>query len=157
MDATTMRSKNSLTSKLQIDYPQFLFKKANRFLWSPSDQTIYYTEDKDDYSVFLLHELAHGLLDHADYDQDIELVVMERKAWDKVVSLAKKYDVKIKKDIIQSTLDTYRDWLHARSTCPNCKTTGIQVSKKNYICPACNCKWSVNEARICTLRRYKIK
>ena len=152
-----MPSTSSLISKLQSDYPQFLFKKASRFLWSPTDKTIYYTDKNNDYSIFLLHELSHGLLNHADYSHDIELIAMESKAWDKVIELAKKYEVSINEDAIQSTLDTYRDWLHSRSTCPNCRATGIQNGKKSYHCLACNHEWRVNEARICALRRYKMK
>jgi tRNA(Ile2) C34 agmatinyltransferase TiaS len=103
----------------------------------------------------LLHELSHGLLNHADYNYDIELIAMECKAWDKVGELAKKYEIVINDNIIQLTLDTYRDWLHSRSTCPSCKATGIQDGKKSYSCLACGYKWRVNEARICALRRYK--
>lgn len=152
-----MPSTASLISKLQIDYPQFLFKKATRFLWSPSDQTIYYTDKKGANYIFLLHELSHGLLDHADYNHDIGLIAMESKAWDKVIELADYYDVPIDDGIVQSTLDTYRDWLHLRSTCPNCKATGIQNGKTSYLCLACNHEWRVNEAKICALRRYKMK
>jgi hypothetical protein len=152
-----MPSIASLISRLQTDYPQFLFKKASRFLWSPSDKTIYYADKNDDYAIFLLHELSHGLLNHADYNHDIELIVMERKAWDKVIELARDYDVAITSETIKSTLDTYRDWLHSRNACPNCKATGIQNGKKSYLCLACNHEWQVNEARICALRRYDIK
>lgn len=150
-----MPSTVSLISQLKTDFPQFLFKKSVRFLWSPIEQTIYYGSLNNN-QVFLLHELAHGLLGHADYKHDIELITMERKAWDKVIEIASNYGIVIDNDIIQSTLDTYRDWLHARSTCPNCNATGIQINKSNYSCLACNHKWIVNEARICALRRYKI-
>ena len=152
-----MPSTASLASKLQTDYPQFLFIKASRFLWSPSEKTIFYTDKNNDNCIFLLHELSHGLLDHADYSHDIELIAMESKAWDKVTELANKYKVTINEKSIQLTLDTYRDWLHSRSTCPNCKATGVQNGKKSYYCLACNHEWRVNEARICALRRYKIK
>jgi len=152
-----MLSIASLISKLRTDYPQFLFKKNSQFLWSPSEQTIYYTDTNTADPIFLLHELAHGLLGHSDYNHDIELVAMERKAWVKVIELAKEYDVTIGDDIIQTNLDTYRDWLHSRSTCPDCQATGIQVSRKSYLCLACCRKWRVNDARVCALRRYRIK
>jgi hypothetical protein len=81
---------------------------------------------------------------------------MERDAWDKANEIAEIYHLEINDEIVQSTLDTYRDWLHERSNCPVCQASGIQIEKYAYRCIACNHKWRVNEARICALRRYKI-
>lgn len=148
-----MPSTASLLLQLKADYPQFSFKKATSFLWSPSEQTVYYTDENKGYS-FLLHELSHGLLGHADYNHDVELLAMERQAWDRASELAKTYGLTISDDVKESTLDTYRDWLHARSTCPKCSATGLQLKKRLYTCPACRQDWQVNEARICALRRY---
>ncbi len=150
-----MPSTASLIHQLKTNYPQFSFKKSKRFLWSPSEQTVYYTDSDNDYS-FLLHELSHGLLDHVGYNRDIELLAMERAAWDKAVDLAPDYKLKISDDTVESTLDSYRDWLHARSTCPNCKATGLQIKQRVYSCPACHHTWRVNEARICALRRFSL-
>ena len=147
-----MPSTASLLLRLKADYPQFLFKPADRFLWSPAEQTVYYTSEPDSDS-FLLHELSHGLLSHDDYDYDVGLIAMERAAWDRAVLLSKDYHLTIDDDLVQSTLDTYRDWLHARSTCPECQATGLQTKKLNYTCPACRHHWRVNEARLCGLRR----
>ncbi|MBC7868964.1 hypothetical protein H7X69_02175 [Candidatus Saccharibacteria bacterium] len=155
MDVIIMPSTASLIPQLKATYPQFAFKLAESFLWSPSKQTVYYTTDDADYG-FLLHELSHGLLGHADYSRDIELIAMERDAWDKALEIAKDYTVTINDDLIQSTLDTYRDWLHARSTCPRCKAVGLQIKKQTYTCPACRHPWRVNEARICALRRSAV-
>lgn len=151
-----MQSTASIISRLEIDYPQFSFKEANNFLWSPNEQTIYYTDKIYDYSVFLFHELSHALLAHANYNFDVELITMERNAWDKAVKVASDYSIEISDNIIQSTLDTYRDWLHKRSTCPICSATGVQSNKNQYKCLACGDEWRVNEARVCALRRYKI-
>jgi hypothetical protein len=151
-----MPSTTSLIKNLKSDFPQFVFKKASSFLWSHSDNTIYYTEKKDDYR-FLFHELSHALLNHADYGRDIELVVMEREAWDKAKSVALNYDVDIDDDYIQLNLDTYRDWMHERSTCPKCGANGVQIKKKNYKCLACSHQWHVNDAKTCALRRYSLK
>ena len=60
-------------------------------------------------------------------------------------------------DFIEEHLDTYRDWLHARSSCPDCTATGYQTDASTYACPACSHTWRVNEARICQLRRYSTK
>lgn len=147
-----MPSTISLIQRLKSDYPQFVFKKSDRFLWSPSDRTVFYSGTNSDNS-FLLHELSHGLLGHAGYNKDIELISMERAAWDRAASIASTYDDAIDEDTIESTLDSYREWLHARSTCPHCKATGLQVKKQVYHCPACQHSWRVNEARICGLKR----
>lgn len=148
-----MQSTSSLAAKLRIDYPQFSFKPAEIFRWSPSDTTIYYVESLDIPS--LLHELSHALLGHSRYTKDIELIQMERDAWHySKTTLALKYGLGIDNDTSENALDTYRDWLHARSICPECATTGIQSQKNTYKCISCGTIWRVNEARICHLRRY---
>jgi hypothetical protein len=158
MDVTTMHSTITLLSRLKIDYPQFSFKLGDDFMWSPSDSIVYYCkQDDNNQSIFLLHELSHALLSHVNYRSDVNLVTMERQAWDYTKELALFYDVTISDEIIQSNLDSYRDWLHSRSTCPKCKATGLQIKECTYACPACNYKWRVNEARTCALRRYNTK
>ena len=62
----------------------------------------------------------------------------------------------LNEEVIQEHLDTYRDWLHARSICPSCTANGYQISSHTYECPACLHTWRVNEARICALRRYSL-
>jgi hypothetical protein len=105
----------------------------------------------------LIHELSHAILGHKAYKRDVELIEMECKAWDYArLVLAKKYDVTIHSDDIDEALDTYRDWLHARSTCPSCIATGIETDKHQYKCIVCGALWQVNEARICMLRRRVI-
>jgi len=156
MDVTTMLSTASLIKKLKTAYPQFRFNESSDYLWSPSEQAVYFADNKDNNYEYILHELSHGLLAHADYNYDVELVAMERAAWDKAIELAKDYNLVIKEDLVESNLDSYRDWLHARSTCPNCKATGLQTKKQTYTCPACTHKWRVNEARVCALRRFSI-
>jgi len=153
-----MPSTFSLVKKLRSNYPQFIFKKTDSFLWSHSEKTIFYTDDIGvDSNNFLFHELSHGLLNHTDYKLDIELITMERKAWDKAKEIAINYDLLIDDDFIQSNLDTYRNWLHMRSTCPKCTATGMQIKKNTYKCLVCDNNWRVNEARTCALRRYKLE
>jgi len=149
MDATTMPS---IVEKLAKDYPFIAFVQGDDFHWSPEKTTIYYADDS---SPLLLHELGHALLDHKDYDRDVTLLAMERDAWQKARSLS--YEVEITDDIIQDHLDSYREWLHARSTCPGCSATGHQIKKFTYHCVACGTDWRVNEARLCGLKRYKQK
>lgn len=156
MDVIIMPSTTSLIQKLKQEYPRFRFKKSTQFLWSPSEKTVYYTASDTAYEL-LLHELSHGILGHTAYLRDIELIAMERAAWDLATTLAVSNKLSIDESLIESTLDSYRDWLHARSTCPVCTATGQQVKKFIYHCPACQHSWKVNEARVCNLRRTTIK
>lgn len=155
MDAIIMPSIRSLLARLKIDYPRLRFIKGDEFLWSHSDNAIYYLA-YEQAEAYLLHELSHYLLGHSDFKWDVELLAMERKAWEEAKLLAQQYDVNISEDFIQSNLDTYRDWLHARSTCPNCQANGLQIDEKMFHCIACNHDWKVNEARTCSLRRYDL-
>lgn len=151
-----MPSTTSLASKLQSDFPAFIFTASNTFHWSPGDGKIHYDHSSDD-TASLLHELAHAILGHTEYRKDIELIEMERDAWaHATTSLAARYRIQINDDTVQDALDTYRDWLHARSTCPQCKATGVQTKKDQYKCIACMAEWRVNEARVCALRRYTL-
>lgn len=156
MDAIIMPSITSLAAKLQSDFPELTLRNGEDFHWSPSEKTIYYKETKND-TASLLHEMSHALLEHRDYTKDIQLIEMERDAWEHATKiLAPKYQIIIDDSAVQNALDTYRDWLHARSTCPTCQATGVQTKKSQYTCVACDTNWRVNEARICALRRYKL-
>jgi hypothetical protein len=151
-----MPSTTSLATKLRRDFPLFAFTASDSFRWSPQDKTVFYDSRSED-TASLLHELGHAQLNHADYSKDIELIEMERDAWECAVrTLANAYAVTISDDYVQRALDTYRDWLHARSTCPHCKATGVQMKKNLYKCVACSTRWRVNDARVCALRRYTI-
>ena len=151
-----MPSIASLLPKLQADFPALTFTAGDDFRWSPQDKTIYYLMDSPD-NASLLHEVAHATLGHSRYTKDIGLIEMEREAWEYTQQhLAASYHVTIDEETIQTALDTYRDWLHARSTCPNCQATGVQTKADQYKCVACHMQWRVNEARICALRRYKL-
>lgn len=149
-----MPSIHSLLLQLKADYPSLSFKPATEFFWSPSEKTVYYNEKADDQWVTLIHELAHGVLNHSEYRKDVQLLHMERQAWSKAEDIAKAYGEEISEETIETHLDSYRDWLHKRSTCPNCEAIGIQIKQQLYSCPACLNQWRVNEARTCGLRRY---
>ncbi len=142
-----------LIDRLQHDFPDFLFTPTNEFRWSFTQKTIFY--DPLGETALLLHELAHALLGHADYTRDIQLIEMERDAWQYAKQkLFAIYGLEATDDEAENALDTYRDWLHARSTCPQCESTGVQIKESLYKCLACMTKWQVNDARICALRRY---
>ena len=147
----------SLISKLRTDFPEISFVEGIDFHWSPEEKIVYYPSNSND-TASLLHELAHATLNHVNYSRDIQLIELERDAWSMAnLHYAQRYDVKITEDEIENALDSYRDWLHARSTCPNCSAVGIQTALKLYRCLVCHTNWQVNEARTCALRRYKVR
>ncbi len=157
MDVTSMPSMNSLLKLLKNDFVLFNFVPGETFHWSHDTQTISYDKTSNDLGQ-LLHELSHGILEHKDYQRDIELITMEREAWTYARTiLGPKYGIPIDQSKIEEFLDSYRDWLHERSTCPACKATGIEITKHQYECPACSTKWRVNDARIRQLKRRTIK
>jgi hypothetical protein len=132
------------------------FSKGDDFRWDHTTKTVYYRSSGPDTASYLLHEAGHATLDHQSYTDDMALIAMERAAWNEAVALSKQYGIPLSDDTIEDALDSYRDWLHARSTCPNCGSIGMQTSYEVYECLACHTKWKVNEARSCALRRYTI-
>lgn len=140
---------------LQKDYPQFGFKKGGQDYWSPGSKTIIYNPEQSliklQYS--LSHELAHALLNHKNYKSDFELLKMESEAWHKAAELSHRYGFTISDEHIQNCLDTYRDWLHRRSTCPTCGLHVLQVSPNKYRCFNCQTQWTVTDSRF--VRAYR--
>ncbi len=147
-------------------YPEVQFKLSNTFYWSPNDQTVYYCNDDNDQESLwaLLHETGHGILGHKQYFSDLELVLLEVVAWEKAKELAsqlfaqnaKSASVEIDEEHIQDCLDSYRDWLHKRSLCPDCHLSSIQIDEHTYACVFCHKKWKVTAERFCRPYRKKI-
>lgn len=144
----------SLISKLKSDNPDLTFIEAEHFSWSAQENAISYKADDPHADALLLHEISHAHLKHADYSRDVELLRMETDAWEAAKKLASSYGSSVDEDTAEDNLDTYREWLHARSTCPACSATGYQTGRIGYTCPACTHSWQVNEARSCRLQRY---
>lgn len=155
MAATTTPSISSLVASLRAAYPAIRLQPDTPCRWSPPDMTVYYDPaDTPESQAVLLHEMGHALLDHADFSRDIELLAMERAAWQHATTvLAPALGVAIDQDLIQTHLDSYRDWLHERSACPRCQQTGLQSKRKTYSCLNCRSSWRVNDARQCGLKR----
>ena len=156
MDAITMESTSSLISKLTAQFPSLSFEASDQAKWSASTSTVYYVATDEPEAIYeLLHELGHATLGHNSYEQDVELLTLERLAWDEAARIAGEFHLTIPEDTIEDHLDSYRDWLHARSRCPRCDQGGIQQKASgNYRCPLCHATWRVNEARTCGLKRY---
>ena len=112
------------------------------------------------YISILHYEIGHSQLEHSSYSRDISLLKMEQDAWQYAVDqLASAYAISLSMDdeIVNDSLDSYRHWLNARSTCPHCQAIGLETDSGQYSCLVCKKTWTVNEARTCRLRRYKQK
>ncbi len=141
-----------LLNSLRADYPDIRFIEGEAFFWSPKDASVSYAKisTQPEISTWsLLHEVSHGILGHTDYKTDFELVRLEAEAWQHARKLGAKYDIKIDPEHIEDCLDTYRDWLHRRSTCPSCGTVSAQEDSKTYRCFNCKTSWHVSNSRFC--------
>lgn len=152
MDATTTAF-NGLLKQLRTDFPELHFAASTYYYWSSDENTVYYDESSPGNTPLLLHEASHGILSHSTYTRDIDLIKLEREAWTKAEELGRRYGVPIDAETREDALDSYRDWLHARSLCPHCQHNGIQTDQNTYECVVCSVKWHVNEAKQCGLRR----
>lgn len=152
---TIMQPTNkALLLRLKADHPTIEFVGGTTFKWSHQRRELTIGDGPE---LYLLHELAHALLDHRDFQFDIELLRHEREAWDYVRSdLAPKYAVSMHEELVEESLDTYREWMHLRSLCPSCGLTGLQTKTSTYVCTNCRCSWRPNDARRHALRRYKL-
>lgn len=146
----------TLLNKLQAILPDISFEAGEAFFWSPKTKTITYSDTSggEPATHALLHECAHALLGHKVYSQDMELLLLEVAAWEKAKSLGASLGITINEDHIQDCLDTYRDWLHQRSTCPRCSTVSLQTSPQRYQCHNCSASWQVSISRFC--RPYRL-
>lgn len=148
-------STSTIIKQLQRAFPQLHFACSDDFYWSPAHQTVFYrpVETHSDICAFL-HETAHALLKHQDFSSDIALLGYENQAWQHARDVvAPQFDVTIDDRLIDDYIETYREWLHARSRCPACTQTGLQTAEYTYECVNCGTAWTVNDARTCGLRR----
>jgi hypothetical protein len=129
MDATFL-------ARIKSDFPEFRFISGKRFSFRPP-KTIVVGPDESNDSLLLLHELGHALSGHRDFDTSVRRVKMEREAWDKAHELCPKYGIEYNEDLIEGELDTYRDWLHKKTSCPKCGLTMFQTPDGVCHCPRC--------------------
>lgn len=145
----------NLVHRIKQDHPGLIFNSGRSHCWSPEKGQISYANEEQDHSIEgLLHELGHARLDHHGYISDLELVQKEVEAWQEALGLAEMYGVNLDDDHMQDCLDTYRDWIHKRSICPVCASTGLQENEKRYSCLNCGHVWGVTTSRFC--RPYRL-
>lgn len=152
---------DAIISQLKKSYPALAFDAGNRFTWSPkTGQIIYRADAKSDDKIAvwsLMHEAGHALLKHRDYYSDFHLLDLEIEAWQKAKVIGKDYGYFIDSEHIEDCLDTYRDWLYQRSTCPACTNCSLQIDRKTYCCFNCGSSWKVSSSRLCRPYRRKQK
>lgn len=127
---------NPLLETLKNTYVEFNFRPSKRFSFRPP-KTIYFVQDDENFDSLILHELGHALLGHRDFKTDIERLKMERAAWEKGREVAKNLKITLNEELIETELDSYRDWLHQRSKCYKCGLTRYQTPDGKYHCPKC--------------------
>lgn len=149
-------AKNELLSKLQRLLPNVSFVQGKAFFWSPRETTITYPPSNEEpvWTWSLLHEAAHADLGHTSYSSDIELLLLEAAAWKHAKEFAGEFNSSIDEEHVQDCLDTYRDWLHRRATCPSCSVVSLQDSPSSYKCINCAASWRVSASRFC--RPYRL-
>jgi hypothetical protein len=150
--------KYPLLHRLQKQLPTIKFVEAATFYWSPQTSTIYINSGalgSEEGQWALLHEAAHALLKHQSYKTDAALLTLEVEAWQSAQEMGKNLEVEIDEEHIQDCLNTYRDWLYARSTCPTCTLNSLQIDETTYLCMNCSTRWSVSQSRFC--RPYRMQ
>ena len=149
-----------MVKNIMADHRQFTFTPATEFRWSPSNDTIYFSKDMTTSKSglwSLLHELGHATLGHKDFSSDIELIKIERAAWDKALLIAGNYGLTIDNDYIEDCMDTYRTWVSRRSRCPVCNHAGLQHANTEYSCINCGTTWQVSASQTCKVVRHTTK
>lgn len=158
MPNNTMPKLSGLLEELQKDYSEFSFVESKQFSWHAGKRHVSYRKkplETERGAWAILHELGHAILDHTDYTSDVELLQMEVAAWEKARELATHYKLPIDEDYIQDCLDSYRDWLHVRATCPTCFMRCFQKDTYSYQCHNCGTSWRVTRSRHCRPYRRK--
>lgn len=147
---------DKLVKRLRKAFPDVRFVPGETSFWSPRSATVSYAEGGEHAAWTLLHEASHALLGHTNYTHDLDLLLLEVAAWEKAKELGPRFNLSIDNDYIQTCLDTYRDWLHSRSTCPTCHTVSLQSAPQEYQCHNCSTIWHVSASRFCRpYRRIK--
>lgn len=129
-------TKQAFLNQLAKDYPDFRFKRGAKFAFRPP-KTIIVGPPEPHWEHLVLHELGHAILGHRAFRMDVERLKMEAMAWEKAAELAEHYELEFDDAVAQEELDTYRDWLHKKSRCPNCGLTRFQTPDLQYHCPRC--------------------
>lgn len=147
-----------IIKSLSIKFPDINFEPGRQCSWSPATNTVFYVHNSEYEQCLwaLFHELGHALLKHKTYRSDLELLIMERDAWQNAKKISTELGITIDEDHIQDCLDTYRDWLDQRSTCPTCNNNSLSSNYGIYNCFNCKSTWRVTDSRFSRPYRQKL-
>ena len=138
-----------LIAAIKEDYPDFTIKQGSRFCWKPPKTIIYEPETAyppAHFALLTLHELGHAVSGHKDYKTTVERLKIESEAWCAARRLFKNYQKRgilpknwtFNEEFIEQELDTYRGWLHLKTTCKTCGLTMYQTKDGTFHCPRCD-------------------
>ena len=130
MDATVLVN-------VRGDYPAVRFVKGARFSFRPPRTVVFCDDSGDAAPLLLLHELGHFLTGRYSFKTEVERLKIEVMAWEKARELAPLYGVFVDEELMESELDSYRDFLHQKSRCPDCGLTRFQTPDRVWHCPRC--------------------
>ncbi|MDO5480473.1 MAG: TFIIB-type zinc finger domain-containing protein [Candidatus Saccharibacteria bacterium] len=123
-------------ARIKSDYPSLRFIQGRKFAFRPPRTVVIPSDDPE--PLLLLHEMGHALSFHRDFKTEVGRLKMEVEAWEKARELCALYGVLTDEELIESELDTYRDWLHQKSRCPLCGLTRFQTPDGTFYCPKCD-------------------
>jgi hypothetical protein len=134
-----------ILNKIRNDYPDLYFRPGQTACWEPEDNTVSYSIPFTEKEAWALcHEIGHAVSGHKSFNSDVDLILKEVDAWEKAKKIAQHYKMSIDDAFIENCLDSYRDWLHKRSTCPACRQKGINNDSTSYRCINCQTLWKVS-------------
>lgn len=119
------------------DYSDLTIRMGHKFAFRPP-RMVMVGPYEPSFRLLFLHEVGHAVSGHRDFVTDVERLKIEVEAWSEARKLADTYGVEVDESLIQSELDTYRDWLHQKSRCPKCGLTRFQTPDSVYHCPLCD-------------------
>ena len=126
-----------LLQKIMTKYSDFAYHTGSKFTFRPP-KTIILGPFEPHYSLLFCHELGHALSGEDHFDTDVERLKIERLAWDKAQELCTEFHIPYDEEFVEEQLDSYRDWLHSKSKCPQCGLTRYQTKNGQYHCPHCD-------------------
>ncbi len=112
-------------------------KKSPQIAKETSDKTVKRHLDIREWKLLLFHELGHATLGHRNFRTNVERLKMEVAAWEKAREFASLYGVEFDDELMETELDSYRDWVHQKSRCPKCGLTRYETPGGGYHCPRC--------------------
>ena len=155
----TPKTVNINPQTIMSDFSSINFLSSDEFYWSAKNNTVYYDSGRlltTEGTYRFIHEIGHATSGHTNFQSGVQLLSLETEAWESAKKIAEGYNITIDSDFIEDCLDSYRDWLHVRSICPNCKTVSIEADENVYKCFNCLQKWRVSSDQRSRCYRQKM-